>query len=100
AGIHQDGLLKNLDTYLPFHPEHVGAEGIELILGRHSGRKAVAHRLEQLGMTCSEAVVERVLQAIKSAPRGAIIDDGHLRQIVQEGDELMEGPQPDSPAGK
>ena len=33
AGIHQDGLLKNPDTYLPFRPETVGADGIQLVLG-------------------------------------------------------------------
>ncbi|MFK7818109.1 MAG: pyruvate carboxyltransferase, partial [Planctomycetaceae bacterium] len=32
AGIHQDGLLKNPDTYLPYRPEAVGANGIELVL--------------------------------------------------------------------
>jgi 2-isopropylmalate synthase len=57
AGIHQDGLLKNPDTYLPFRPERVGAEGIQLVLGRHSGRRAVAHRLEELGLAPTEAQV-------------------------------------------
>ena len=44
AGIHQDGLLKNPDTYLPFRPEVVGGGELQLVLGRHCGRKAVAHR--------------------------------------------------------
>ena len=84
AGIHQDGLLKNPDTYLPFRPEHVGAEGIELILGRHSGRGAVVHRLEELGLTPSDQDVDCVLGAIKSEPKGSVIDATRLRQIVRE----------------
>ena len=55
AGIHQDGLLKNPDTYLPYRPERVGAEGITLVLGRHSGKSAVAHRLKELGLNPTDA---------------------------------------------
>lgn len=82
AGIHQDGLLKNIDTYLPFRPEMVGAPGVELVLGRHSGRRAVAHRLEQLGLTCSDELVQNVLDGIKHVPKGTIIDDSLLRQLA------------------
>jgi 2-isopropylmalate synthase len=96
AGIHQDGLLKNPDTYLPYRPEHVGAEGIELVLGRHSGRSAVAHRLEELGLSCGEAEVDRVLQSIKAAPRGTVIDEAHLRQILQQGSPTSQTPPPDT----
>ena len=82
AGIHQDGLLKNPDTYLPFRPERVGADGIKLVLGRHSGRRAVAHRLEELGIDSDEASVLAVLEEIKQLPKGAIIDDKTLRQLA------------------
>lgn len=83
AGIHQDGLLKNIDTYLPFRPETVGASGVELVLGRHSGRRAVAHRLEQLGLKCTDAQVIEVLDRIKGVPKGTIIDDAMLRQLAR-----------------
>lgn len=85
AGIHQDGLLKNLDTYLPFRPETVGANGVELVLGRHSGRRAVAHRLEQLNLSSTDAVVQRVLDGIKEVPKGTIIDDALLRKLAADG---------------
>lgn len=84
AGIHQDGLLKNIDTYLPFRPEMVGASGVELVLGRHSGRRAVAHHLEQLGLCATDAVVERVLDGIKEVPKGTIVDDILLRKLAGE----------------
>jgi 2-isopropylmalate synthase len=82
AGIHQDGLLKNPDTYLPFRPEMVGASGIELVLGRHSGRRAVAHRLQELGLAANDEQVLAVLEGIKKVPKGTIIDDGLLRQLA------------------
>ncbi|MFO0918924.1 MAG: 2-isopropylmalate synthase [Planctomycetaceae bacterium] len=70
AGIHQDGLLKNIDTYLPFRPERVGVTGVKLVLGRHSGRRAVAHRLEELGLKSTDDLVNRVLDGIKDLPKG------------------------------
>ena len=84
AGIHQDGLLKNLDTYLPFRPETVGADGIQLVLGRHSGRKAVAHRLEQIGVDAADDLVATVVEAIKRQPKGSVIDDVVLKQLVKD----------------
>lgn len=83
AGIHQDGLLKNPETYLPFRPEKVGAEGITLVLGRHSGRRAVAHRLHELGIEASDSQVQAVLDAIKSLPKGSVVDDATLRLFAQ-----------------
>ncbi|MEQ9411695.1 MAG: pyruvate carboxyltransferase [Fuerstiella sp.] len=83
AGIHQDGLLKNPDTYLPFRPEIVGADGIQLVLGRHSGGRAVAHRLHQLGLPDSDADVTRVVQLIKQQPKGVVIDDGLLTKLAK-----------------
>ena len=82
AGIHQDGLLKNPDTYLPFRPEKVGADGIQLVLGRHSGRRAVSHRLEQLQISVSDGVVGQVVEQIKQRPRGTVVDDRLLTTLV------------------
>ncbi len=82
AGIHQDGLLKNLDTYLPYRPEQIGAKGIRLVLGRHSGRRAVAHRLHELGIELSDEQVLGVLDGIKEVPKGVLIDDELLVQLA------------------
>lgn len=83
AGIHQDGLLKNPDTYLPYRPERIGAEGIRLILGRHSGRSAVARRLEELGVQASADDVSRVLDRIKQLPKGVRVSDDWLRTAAK-----------------
>ncbi|MEZ6129454.1 MAG: pyruvate carboxyltransferase [Planctomycetaceae bacterium] len=84
AGIHQDGLLKNPDTYLPFRPDMVGADGIQLVLGRHSGRRAVEHRLRQIGCDVDDAVLQAVVENIKRQPKGTVVDDRMLQQLVQE----------------
>ncbi len=84
AGIHQDGLLKNPDTYLPFRPEKVGAEGIRLVLGRHSGRRAVAHHLEEMGFQPTDEQVLEVLEEIKRLPKGSVIDDPCLKDIAEK----------------
>ena len=82
AGIHQDGLLKNPDTYLPYRPEQVGAEGIHLVLGRHSGKSAVAHRLKEIGIDPEDATIARVVEGIKTQPKGTVVDDDLLRELA------------------
>lgn len=82
AGIHQDGLLKHPDTYLPFRPEVVGADGIQLVLGRHSGRRAVAHRLQAIGVNFSDDEVMAVVELIKGQPKGTVVDDELLQQLA------------------
>lgn len=82
AGIHQDGLLKHPDTYLPFRPERVGGGPIRLVLGRHSGRRAVAYHLAQLGLDTDESTVQRVLEQIKALPKGTLVDDVLLRRFA------------------
>ena len=60
AGVHQDGVLKNAENYLPYAPELVGhREGIRLVIGKHSGKRAVAHRLEQMGILVDEVEAQR-----------------------------------------
>ncbi|MEX0702475.1 MAG: 2-isopropylmalate synthase [Planctomycetales bacterium] len=87
AGIHQDGLLKNPDTYLPYRPERVGAQGVKLVLGRHSGRRAVAHRLHELGVELSDDEVLAVLEAIKALPKGSVVDDATLQRLAEASSE-------------
>lgn len=81
AGIHQDGLLKNPDTYLPFRPELVGGGDIQLVLGRHSGRRAVAHRLTELNLNATDEDVAAIANLIKLQPKGAVIDDAMLQLL-------------------
>jgi 2-isopropylmalate synthase len=49
AGIHQHGMLSNPLTYEIMTPASVGVPGNRMVLGKHSGRRAMAHRLAELG---------------------------------------------------
>ena len=79
AGIHQAGLLKNPDIYLPFRPETVGGGEIRIVLGRHCGRKALAHRLAELGLEANNELLDGLLAEIKALPKGTTVDDAFLR---------------------
>jgi 2-isopropylmalate synthase len=50
AGIHQDGMLKDRSTYEIIEPKSVGVPESRLVLGKHSGRHALAKRCEDLGV--------------------------------------------------
>ena len=58
-----------------------GAKGAEPVLGRHSGRRAVVHRLQELGLAATKEQVLAVRGGINAGPKGTIIDDAQLRQL-------------------
>ena len=83
AGVHQDGLLKHPDTYLPFRPETVGAPGIRLPLSPLSGKAALALRLGELGIALSPQALSRASRLIKNADTAAWDDEeGLLRRAA------------------
>jgi len=53
SGIHQDGFLKEAQTYEIINPELVGAEASKIVLTARSGRSALAHRFHKLGYAYS-----------------------------------------------
>lgn len=64
AGIHQDGMLKDRRCYEIMRPEDVGAPRTTLVLGRHSGRHAVARRCEQLGLALPPRELDHMYRAM------------------------------------
>jgi 2-isopropylmalate synthase len=83
AGIHQDGVLKDRRTYEIMRAEDVGADSA-LVLGKHSGRHAVARRCEDLGFTLSRFDLDRTYkEMVALADRQKRIEDADLRAIVQ-----------------
>lgn len=60
AGIHQDGILKERSTYEIMRPEDVGFIGVNLVLGKHSGRHAIRSRVIELGYHLEEAQLQQV----------------------------------------
>ena len=86
SGIHQDGLLKHQATYEIMKPETVGASHTALVLGKHSGRAALAVRLTALGYTLDNAAIDRVFARFKTvADRRKHITDADLEAIVTDG---------------
>jgi 2-isopropylmalate synthase len=51
SGIHQDGMIKNRETYEIMTPESVGLSTSSLVMGKHSGRNAFKQKLDELGYT-------------------------------------------------
>jgi len=60
AGIHQDGFLKERTTYEIMEPKSVGVPESKLVLGKHSGRHALAKRCEDLGFPLTREQLDAV----------------------------------------
>ena len=60
SGIHQDGMLKNRETYEIMTPESVGVKKTSLVMGKHSGRHAFKDKLNDLGYA---DVTDDIIQA-------------------------------------
>jgi 2-isopropylmalate synthase len=60
SGIHQHGMLANPLCYEIMTPALVGVSRTHLVLGKHSGRAALRHRLEQLGFTLDREELQQV----------------------------------------
>ncbi len=54
SGIHQDGMLKNAETFEIMRPADVGLSETSLVMGKHSGRAALRSKLEELGFTLGD----------------------------------------------
>ncbi len=65
AGIHQDGMLKNANTYEIMRPEDIGLLKTELVLGKHSGRAALRDRATHLGYTLNDDQLNKVFDNFK-----------------------------------
>ncbi|MDG1470780.1 MAG: 2-isopropylmalate synthase [Ascidiaceihabitans sp.] len=65
SGIHQDGMLKNAETFEIMRPEDVGLAGTSLPLGKHSGRAALRAKLEDLGFELGDNQLKDVFVRFK-----------------------------------
>jgi len=83
AGIHQDGVLKEKLTYEIMRPEDIGRPSNKLVLGKHSGRHALAARLKDLGFDLAGGDLDRAFKAFKDlADRKKEVYDEDLMAIV------------------
>lgn len=85
SGIHQDGLLKLRKTYEIMRPEDVGFGETQLVLGKHSGRHALANRLAKLGYKLSDKELDQVFENFKYlADKKKEVFDDDLTALVDK----------------
>ena len=83
AGIHQDGVLKNAETYEIMKPQTVGVPENTLVLGKHSGRHAFTNRLEILGFSIEKELMEQLFIKFKQlADRKKSVYDEDIEALV------------------
>ena len=83
AGIHQHGVISNPLCYEIMTPESVGVPANELVLGKHSGRHALALRYQQLGYSFNTAELDLVYRRFTElADRKKRIYDQDLISLV------------------
>lgn len=85
SGIHQDGVLKNAETYEIITPEMVGVTTDNLFLGKHSGRHAFRKKVEELGFDLNEEKLNQAFSAFKElTDRKKEITDDDLFTILMD----------------
>ncbi|HRC76081.1 MAG TPA: 2-isopropylmalate synthase [Kouleothrix sp.] len=83
SGIHQDGVLKNRQTYEIMSAETVGLDGNALILGKHSGRHAFRTHLEGMGIQLNDDEFRHVFTRFKElADKKKVVDDRDIEALV------------------
>jgi 2-isopropylmalate synthase len=86
SGIHQHGMMANPLAYEIMTPESVGAGHTKLVLGKHSGRRALADRLEKLGHPIDRNQLDEVYSRFTElADRKKSIYDQDLLGLLQPG---------------
>ncbi len=85
AGIHQDGMLKERRTYEIMRPEDVGFSKTDLVLGKHSGRAALADRARILGYQITAEQLQTVFEQFKIlADKKKEVYDGDIAALIQQ----------------
>ena len=85
SGIHQDGMLKNTQTYEIMTPESVGVKQTSLVMGKHSGRHAFIHKLDELGYKLASNQLEDAFVRFKAlADRKKHVYDEDIEALVDE----------------
>ena len=85
AGIHQDGMLKERRTYEIMRPEDVGLAKTDLVLGKHSGRAALADRAKALGYHLTGEQLQTVFEQFKVlADKKKEVYDADIAALIEQ----------------
>ncbi|WP_298902925.1 2-isopropylmalate synthase [uncultured Psychroserpens sp.] len=84
SGIHQDGVIKNRETYEIIDPKDVGVTNSAIILTARSGRAALAYRAKNVGYELTKLQLDEVYaNFLKFADRNKEINDNDIHQIIE-----------------
>jgi 2-isopropylmalate synthase len=85
SGIHQHGVLSDRSTYEIIDAHEVGGEAAQIVLGKHSGRHAVADALSKLGFELDQADLDKAFTRFKQlADKKPHITEADLEAIVTD----------------
>jgi 2-isopropylmalate synthase len=85
SGIHQDGMLKNAETYEIMTPASVGIKETTLVMGKHSGRAAFRDKLRELGYELGDNAFQEAFVRFKDlADRKKHIYDADIIALVDD----------------
>jgi 2-isopropylmalate synthase len=85
SGIHQDGMLKNAETYEIMRPEDVGQGGSNLVMGKHSGRHAFREKLKALGYDLGQNALNEAFGRFKDlADKKKLVFDDDIIALVDD----------------
>jgi len=83
AGIHQDGMLKDRSTYEIMRPQDIGLPESVLVMGKHSGRRALKDKLERMGYRLIDAEIDRLFVRFKElADKKKYVTDEDLEAML------------------
>ncbi len=86
SGIHQDGMLKNAETFEIMRPEDIGLSETNLVLGKHSGRAALRAKLSELGYDLGDNQLKDVFVRFKDlADRKKEVFEEDLIALMSDG---------------
>ncbi|MEC3876254.1 2-isopropylmalate synthase [Chryseobacterium salviniae] len=84
SGIHQDGVIKNRETYEIIDPVEVGVNASTIVLTARSGRSALAYRFKNIGFEVTKNELDFLYQEfLKMADRKKEIDNNDLTAIIE-----------------
>ncbi|MDJ0860222.1 MAG: 2-isopropylmalate synthase [Dinoroseobacter sp.] len=85
SGIHQDGMLKNAETFEIMRPSDIGLSDTNLVMGKHSGRAALRAKLKDLGYELADNQLNDVFVRFKAlADRKKEVYDEDLVALMQD----------------
>lgn len=85
SGIHQHGVLSNKETYEIMSPESIGINVDNIILGKHSGRHAFIKKIESLGYSLEDDIIDKAFSEFKNlCDKKKNIDDLDIEAIIRD----------------